>query len=60
MRTLELARKQLEREKVLVAKKEMEFKILERLEDIKRLEENIKIQDARAAELEIEIKGAIK
>ena len=57
MTELERARKELERKKVLVAKEEMLFKILERREDIKRLEANIKIQEARAAELTEEIKG---
>ena len=54
--SLEKMKKELEKDRVLMAKKEMQFKILERHEDIKRLEENIKNQDARIQELDRELK----
>jgi len=42
---LELEKKKLEFRKVDTAKAEMEYRILERLEDIERLKANIKVQD---------------
>ena len=41
--------------KINTGKAEMEFKILERLEDIKRLEENIKNQDNAVKEINEQI-----
>ena len=54
---LEITRKKLELSKVKCAKEEMEFKILEREEDINRLRKNIEIQDKRIAEIEKELQG---
>lgn len=53
---LEKEKKKLERKRVEMAKDEMEYKILERMADIERLKENIKIQEARMAELDRELK----
>jgi hypothetical protein len=53
--SLEKKKKELELAKVKCGKQEMEFKILERLEDIERLKENINIQDKRILELEKEL-----
>lgn len=54
---LEIARKQLELKKVETALAEMEFKKLERLADIKRIEENITIQKQKVEELKQDLKG---
>ena len=54
---LETKKKELELAKVTCAKQEMEFKILERLEDIKRLEESIEVQNKRIEELKQELQG---
>lgn len=43
--------------KVEAAKGEMELKILERQEDISRIEESIKIQEKRIKEIEKELGG---
>lgn len=48
-------RKQLEFHRVLTAKMDLELKQMELLEQIKRIEDNIKIQDAKLAELKGEI-----
>ena len=48
---LELERKKLEVKKVIMAKSEMEFRILERQADIERLKEEIVKQDKRVLEL---------
>jgi hypothetical protein len=53
---LKLKGKELELERVKLARKELEYKIEERLEEIKRLEDHIKIQLAKEEELDIEIK----
>ena len=42
---LEMEKKKLEKLKVEAAKAEMEYKILERLEDIERLKKNINVQE---------------
>jgi len=55
MSPLELKRMKLELIKVSAARAELEFKIEERLEDINRLKDNIKIQEAREAELQVKI-----
>lgn len=55
MTPLELKRMKLELIKVAAARHELEFKIEERLEDINRLKDNIKIQEAREAELKVKI-----
>ncbi len=54
---LELERKKLELDRVLMAKREMEFVILERLNDIERLKSQIEKQDSRALELQEQIKN---
>jgi len=51
MANIELKRTQLELIRVRAAKAEMEFVIAEKLEDIERVKNNIKIQEAREAEL---------
>lgn len=53
--SLELRRKQLELMRVEMARKELEFKIEERMEEIKRVQDNIKIQIDKEAELKKEI-----
>lgn len=53
---IEKARKQLELKKVETAMAEMEFKKLERLADIERIENNIEIQKQRIRELKDELK----
>ena len=53
--SLERAKKELEIKKVQVAKDEMEFKILERMEDIKRLKENMENQSNRIEQLNKEL-----
>jgi hypothetical protein len=54
---LERKKKELELSKVKCGRQEMEFKILERLEEIERLKDNLKIQDKRISELELELQG---
>lgn len=51
MSKLELKKTQVELMRVETARAEMEYKIEERLEDIKRLEDNIKIQKEKEIEL---------
>ncbi len=53
---LEIERKKLELKRVGVAGDEMRFKILERRQDIERLEDNIEIQEKREKELILQIK----
>jgi peptidoglycan hydrolase CwlO-like protein len=57
MNGLELKKKELELERVKLAKKEMEFKIEERLEEIDRLKSHIEIQNQTIKKIEQEIKG---
>ena len=54
---LELKKKELEKMKVICAKAEMEMKIFESEENIKRLKYNIDNQEKRILELDIEIKN---
>jgi SMC interacting uncharacterized protein involved in chromosome segregation len=56
--SIERARKELELKKVETALAEMQFKKLERLADIERLDENIQKQKERINELKTEL-GAI-
>lgn len=53
--SLELAKKKLELSKVRCGREEMEYRVLERMADIERLEENIKLQKAKEEEIEAEI-----
>jgi hypothetical protein len=46
---------ELEKMKVACAKQEMELRIVERMEEIARLEDNIKIQNARMEEISAEL-----
>lgn len=55
MSPLELKRLQAELKRVDAAKEEMEVRILERTEEIARLEENIKIQNTKLKELKEKI-----
>jgi hypothetical protein len=58
MNPLELKRLKLDLIKVGAAKAELAFKIDERLEDIRRIEENIKISEAKEEELKAKIAEA--
>lgn len=58
--SLDKKKKELELERVRLSRKELEFKIEERLEEIKRLEDHIKIQITKENELIKEIKGEQK
>lgn len=60
MDELEVARMELEKIKVAAARAEMEFNIKQRRAEIKRLEENIKNQLTREAELSAKIEEATK
>lgn len=53
---LEIKRKELELKRVETARQEQEFRIEERLEEIERLKDHIKIQLAKEEELKQEIK----
>lgn len=55
--SLEIRRKQLEYERVKLARQELEFKILEREEEIKRIKDHIAIQLKKEQELINEIEG---
>lgn len=54
---MEKKRKQLELSRVSLAREEMEFKIIERLEEIKKLEAMIEIQKQKQEELQKEIEA---
>jgi chromosome segregation ATPase len=56
MDPLEVKRLKLELKRVDTAKEEMEFRIEERLAEISRLKDNIKIQEAKMAELTAKLK----
>lgn len=56
MSKIDYMRKKLELQKVECAASEMEFKILEREEDIKRLKENLEIQNNKITQLKEELK----
>ena len=61
MSPLELKKLQVELKRVDAAKEEMELRIHERMDEIKRLEDNIKIQVAKIEELKaklVEANGA--
>ena len=60
MSPLDLKRMKLDLIKVGAAKAELQFKIDERLEDIKRIEDNIKIQEDKEQELRDKIAEAEK
>ena len=51
MTPLELKRMKLELIKVAAARCEIEFRIEERLDEISRLQEHVKVQEAKEAEL---------
>jgi predicted nucleotide-binding protein (sugar kinase/HSP70/actin superfamily) len=55
MTELEKKKKILEIKRVEVAKEEMEFRILERLDEIERLRDNIENQDRRIFEIKHEL-----
>lgn len=55
--SLEIRRKELELIKVAAARAELEFKILEKEEEIERVKTHILIQLKREAELKAELKG---
>lgn len=55
MSPLELKKLQVELLRVSAAKGEMELRIDERMEEIQRLEEHIKIQSAKEVELKVKI-----
>lgn len=58
--SLELKRRQLELMRVEMARRELEFKVEERNEEIKRIQDNIKIQIEKEAELKKEIENLNK
>lgn len=58
MNPLDLKRLKLDLIKVGAAKAELQFKIEERLEDIRRIEDNIKISEAKEEELKTKIAEA--
>ena len=58
MSPLELKRMKLELINVSAARHGLEFKIEERLEDIKRIEEQIKLQLAKEEDLKVRIAAA--
>lgn len=53
--SLEIKKKQLELQRVMTARMEMELKIDERMEEIERLKANIEIQNKREQEIKEEI-----
>lgn len=54
---LEVEKRKLEIIKVQAAKADMQYRIMEREEDIKRIITDMQVQDARVTKLEDEIKG---
>lgn len=56
MSKLKVKKIELDLMKVAAAKAELEYKIEERLEDIRRMEEHIKLQEIREKELQDELK----
>lgn len=54
---LEKKRKEVELMKIRAATVELEFKMMERQQDIERIEGHIKLQKERQKELEKELKG---
>ena len=57
MDRLEQRRKQLELSRVSLAKEELELKILEKQEEIKRLQEAVEKQKQKENELKVELEG---
>ena len=55
MSPLELKRMKLELVKVAAARHEIEFRIEERLDEINRLKEHVKVQEAKEADLKEKI-----
>lgn len=53
--SLELSRKKLELMRVETARHELEFKIEERLDEIKRIQDHIKVQKEKEEQLKQEI-----
>lgn len=53
--SLEIKRLKLELHRVQTARHELEFKVEERLEDIRRIEENIQVQKNKEAEISSKI-----
>ena len=60
MLPLEIKRLKLELIKVTAAKHELDFRIEERLDEIARLKEHIKVQEAKELELAAKIEAASK
>lgn len=54
---LETKRKQVELMKIRAARTELEFKIMEREDDIRRMHEHMALHDKREAELLRELEG---
>jgi len=54
--SIEYKKKQLELDRVTLAKKELEFRIEERLDEIEKLKEHILVQEKRVKELQEELK----
>lgn len=55
MNTLEKKKKELELQRVELAKKELEFKIEERMDEVSRLKEHIAIQDSKIEQIKQEL-----
>jgi hypothetical protein len=55
--SIDKKRKGLELKRVELAKEELEFKVIERQEDIKRLQEHIKVQDDKINQLKLEVES---
>lgn len=53
--SLELKKKEMEIKRVVLAKEEMELRIEERKDEIRRLEENMRIQDDAVVRISAEI-----
>ena len=60
MSSLELKKTQVELMRVQTARMELEYKIEERLEDIKRMEDHIKTQEEKEKELSAKIADLTK
>ena len=58
MTPLEIKRMKLELIKVAAARHELEFRIEERLDEINRLKDHVKVQEAKEAELKEKIDAA--
>lgn len=52
---LDIKRKELEIVKVSAAKAELEFRILEKLDEVERIKQHIEIQEKREQELQAEL-----